>query len=857
MTDRFPLTVIQFSIVACSLLLHVTKIQAQVVDVSEPDSLLAQTDPVTTRIDSTEQADSTISTRFLQSKVEYDALDSTYLNVAENKIYMYNEAIVVYGDIKLEAGYIEFDLSNNLLYATGLADSTGELIQLPKFTQAGKTYDAAEMTYNFETKKGRIRDVVTKEGEGYLYGDKVKKINEEIMYVRGGKFTTDDRDPPDYYIKASKIKVVSDNKIITGPAYMVIADVPTPLAVPFGVFPGQGERSSGIIMPTYGENRGFGFYLREGGYYWAVSDYLDLSLTGDIYSRGGWALYGNSTYRKRYAYNGSFRLSYRLIKQGDIEIPSTYNRSNEFNINWTHEQDPKARPNARFTASVNLGSSRYFKQNTTDPNQFLTNQMTSSISYTFNNPNKPWSLTASARHSQNTQTRAFNMNFPDVSFNVQRFYPFERKVQVGSKRWYHRIGVQYRLDAQNKLDSYDSLLFRPQTFGEFRYGVRHNIPIATNFKVFKHFTVSPTATYNERWYPDQIRKEWDTDSARVEVDTLQKFGAARDFSVSAGILTKLYGMWQYRGGWLRTIRHVITPEVRFSYRPDFSDERFNMYDSYIDSNGNAVNYSYYETGIFGTAPFGESGSVSFSIINNVDAKVMARNDTTGELQKINLIESFQLGTRYNMAADSLKWSPLTFNGRTRIFKNKVTIRVDGTFDFYDLNAKGTKVDRFLWKDRRKLMRLTDINVAFGFNFQSKKQTGGKDPAVLQQRPSGDFIANPPDGYIDFSIPWKLSANYKLSYRKPTTTETITQALSFNGDISLTPNWKIGFTSGYDFESGQLSYTTFDIYRDLHSWEMRFSWVPFGYQQSYNFHVGVKASILQDLKITHRKMLGDF
>lgn len=874
---RFRPTILQFSIVLCLFLLPFSDLSAQVNETIGPDStstfvdslfavddsLYTYSDSLRAYTDSLTLADTAaaVPTGFLQSRVEYDALDSNYLNVTENKIYMYNQGVVVYGDIKLEAGYIEFDLSNNLLYARGIPDSTGEMTQLPIFTQAGKTYDAAEMTYNFETSKGRIKDVVTMEGEGYLYGDKVKKVNEDILYVRDGKFTTDDRNPPDYYIQADKIKVVTDDKIITGPAYMVIADVPTPLAVPFGVFPGQSGRASGILMPTYGENNRRGFYLRGGGYYWAMNDYMDLSLTGDIYSRGGWALYANSNYRKRYAYNGNFRLSYTVIKEGDIDIPSTYSRSNEFNINWTHNQDPKARPNSRFTATVNLGSSQYFQQNTTNPGDFLTNQMTSSISYTYNNPNQPWSLTASARHNQNTKTRAFSVTLPDVSFNVQRFYPFERRSPVGGKKWYEKIGVQYRLDARNQLDTYDSLLFRPQTLNEFEYGMRHNIPIATNFKVFNHFTVSPSATYNERWYFEQIRKSYNTDSARVETDTLQQFGAARDFNVSAGITTKLYGMWQYRGGWLRAMRHVITPSVRFSYRPDFSEPNWNMYDFYIDGDGDTVTYSYYEQGIFGTAPSGRSGTVSFQVINNLDAKVMSKRDTTGELQKINLIESFQFGTSYNMAADSLKWAPFTFNGRTRILKNKVTIRIDGAFDFYDLDAEGKKVDRFMWETQRQLMRLTSVNVAFGFRFQSKKRVEGKESRfpseMLQQQASGEFVALPPDGYVDFSIPWKFGANYKLSYRKPTTTETITQALSFNGDLSLTPNWKIGFTSGYDFKSGQLTYTTMDIYRDLHSWEMRFSWVPFGIQQSYNFHVGVKAPILQDLKVTHRKGFGDF
>ncbi len=844
-------------ILTCLLLLSTFSISAQVLNTSESDSVAITDTTSVPNLDA--ENDSLVPEKrgLLSSKVEYDALDSTFLNVAENKIYMYNEAIVTYGDIILEAGYIEFDLTNNLLYATGLADSTGELQQLPIFTQGGKTYDAGEMTYNFETSKGRIKDVVTMEGEGYLYGDKVKKVNEEILYVRDGKFTTDDRNPPDYYIKADKIKVVTDDKIITGPAYMVIADVPTPLAVPFGVFPGQSGRASGIIMPTYGENARRGFYLRGGGYYFALNDYADLSLTGDIYSRGGWALYGRSNYRKRYGYSGNLVLSYSVIKEGDIEIPSTYSKSNQFNINWTHNQDPKARPNSRFTATVNLGSSRYFQENTTNPNDFLTNQMTSSISWTYNDPRKPWTLTTSARHNQNTKTGAFSVTLPDVAFNVQRFFPFERKTQVGGKKWYEKVGFQYRADVRNQLDTYDSLVLRQETLDDFRYGVKHNIPISTNFKLLKYFSVSPSFTYNERWYFSQIRKDWNADSARVEIDTLQQFGAARDFNLSAGITTKLYGMWLYRRGALRALRHVMTPSVRFSYRPDFASEQFNMYDSYINGDGDTITYSYYEQGIFGTAPSGRSGTVSFSLINNLDAKIKSKRDTTGELTKINLIESFQFGTSYNMAAERFQWAPLTFNGRTRILKNKVTIRLDGAFDFYDYDAEGVRINQLLVRTQNKLMRLTSINLAFGFNFASKKDVKGKEKNPLQSRASGDFVLHPPDNYIDFSIPWRFGANYKLSYRKPTDTETITQTLGFNGDVSLTPNWKIGFTSGLDFKTGQLTYTTMDIYRDLHSWEMRFSWVPFGFQQSYNFHIGVKAPILQDLKVTHRKGLGDF
>jgi lipopolysaccharide assembly outer membrane protein LptD (OstA) len=849
----------------------------------EPDSLLQGIDStITLTPDSTTIEDSlvfvtpdslpnTAPKDKLDAPVQYDARDSIRISTRDKTIYLYGNAHVYYQDIELNAGYIELNYGTNILTALPALDSLGNAVELPVFKEGDSRYESQKMVYNFVSKKGNIYQVTTREGDGFLHGEKVKKVSDKVLYIKNGYFTTDDRTPPAYYIKADRIKIITNEQIITGPAYMVIADVPTPLVAPFGIFPASQTRSSGFIIPTYGENRSRGFFLRNGGYYFALNDYMDFQLTGDIYSRGGWGLYGSSNYKLRYKFSGNFLISYSVVKAGERDLPG-YTQSNDFNIKWNHNQDAKAHPSSRFSANVNAGSSTYFQYNTTNPNDYLRNQMNSAISWSYSNAEKPWSLSANLRHSQNTATRAISITLPDVAFNVQRFMPFERKVKVGKAKWYENIGAQYSMNFKNQIDSYDTLLFKDFSTDQLKYGFRHNIPISTNINLFKFVTATPQFTYNERWYFDRRIQSWDPTQQVIVYDTVNGFGAVRDFSFNTRFTTKIYGMWNYRRGKITALRHVLTPSVNVIFQPDFSEPGWGYYDEVqIDTTGRTRRYSFYDQGIYGTAPQGKQGSINLSLINNLDLKYRSFKDSVETIEKLSIFESFTFNTGYNLVADSFNLAPLTFNGRTKFFNGAMILRVDGTFDFYALDNEGIRVNQYQWERGEGLSRFTQGTVALTFNLKSKQENKparrndatspmapqteeGEDEDAVQQ---SNHLNNRFDTYVDFSVPWNLSADYNITYRKPNLETLIVQSLAFRGDFSLTPNWKMGFTSGLDMETWDLTYTTIDIYRDLYSWEMRLSWVPFGFQQSYNFYIGIKAPVLKDVRVTHRRGLGDF
>lgn len=828
------------------------------------NSALAETDTTPLAPSDSTDIDGEIP-NFISSRIEYHAEDSIRMNKTKEISYLFGNASIAYGDISLKADYIEINWNTKLLYAKGSLDSTGNLKGNPIFDEGGKVFDAREMYYNIETEKGRIIDVTTKEGEGFLRGDQVKQIDEGILFVQDGYFTTDDRVPPDYFIQANRIKLIADDKIITGPAYMVVADVPTPLVLPFGLFPAQDKRASGIVIPTYGENGNRGFFLRGMGYYWAVNDYMDLRFTADVYSRGGWATYLQSSYNKRYRHSGQLALSYNVIKIGDIELPG-YFESRDFNVRWSHRQSPVARPNSQFSATVNAGSGSYFQNNTTNPGDFLKNQLNSTINWSYNHPTQPIALSLNFAHNQNIATRSLDLTLPDMAVNVQRFYPLERRYATGGKKWYEKIGVQYSMNFKNQINTYDSLFLQPGFTDDFRAGVQHKIPIQTNFKVLKYFSMSPQFNYSERWYFNRVEKQFSGVDDAVITDTINTFFANRDFNFRTNLTTKLYGFYNFKRGNVKAIRHVATPSVAFNYRPDFSRDFWGFYGTYIDStSGEDVLYSYSENGIYGSPPTGRSGSISFDLINNLDMKRMVETDTGVREEKLALFESFQLGTSYNLASDEFALAPLRFNGRTRLFKNLLSIRMDGLYDFYALDTAGRRVNEFIWENSSRWARLTKISLAVGIQLNPERLRGttaendpteSTEPLDFSDR-SHVYRQYPYARYADFSTPWTLSADFNLRYSKPGLEATFTQAMSMRGDLSLTPHWKIGATSGYDFKNKEITYTTLDLYRDLHSWEMRLTWIPLGFQKSYNFYIAIKAPILKDVKIQRRRGLGDF
>jgi lipopolysaccharide assembly outer membrane protein LptD (OstA) len=772
------------------------------------------------------------------------------------KVLLYHQAQVNYEDIELQAEHIILNWKDNTVYAIGLPDSTGKIVGKPIFKEGGKIYHCESILYNFNSKKGKIKGMKTQDGEGYIHGDQLKKSADNSMFVEQSKYTTCSAEEPHFYISAKKLKIIPDNKIVSGPANLVIADIPTPLFIPFGFFPIQDKQSSGLIMPSYGYSANRGYYLRNGGWYFSINEHMDLALRGDIYTLGSWKLKAQSAYKKRYAYHGNFSLSYSKNLLGEKGL-SNFQDKRDFFINWTHKQDAKAHPNRRFSAKVNAGSSSFNKMNSHQSNDYLKNTLSSNVSYSYSWPGKPFNFSANLRHNQNTLNNSVSLSLPDLAFSMNRINPFERKQASGKQKWYEKISMTYTAQAKNQIETIDSLLFRRETIDQMKYGIQHKIPISSSFKLFKYINVSPSANYTERWYFNRIEKSWNEELLYVEKDTIGGMRAVRDFNTSFRLNTKIYGLYPFKSEKIKAIRHVISPSLSFTYRPDFSEEKWGYYDwTTIDTLGNEQMYSYYNEGIYRTAPSGKSGNISLSIDNNVELKVRNLNDSIAEYKKIALFKSLNFRGNYNLAADSFKLSNLTFTGRTELLP-KMSIKFNGSINPYQMDENGYRVHEYAWNDKFSLGRLT--NFSFSVNW-SLKNSDRSEPVKRPQNASEeqwDMIQDRPDDYVDFNVPWDIGLDYKYSYSKPALKKTVRQTFNIRGNLRLTEKWKIGFHSGYDFDAKDISYTSLDFYRDLHCWELRFNWIPFGFHQSYNLSINVKSAILQDLKLNKRKSFYDF
>lgn len=835
-----------------------------------PDSTLIPLDSIFITPDSVKQEDSSIisspskidtilSPDAIESRVDYEATDSMRIDMVTEKVFLYGAAQVNYENIQLNADYIELDLKNNTVFADGRPDSTGTMVGLPVFKEGPQEYNAEKITYNFESKKGKITSVRTQEGEGFIKGNEVKKSGTDVMYIRNGYYTTCNLEDPHFSLATSRLKIIPGDKIVTGPTVLKIDNIPTPLGLPFGFFPNKKGRSSGIVIPTYGDSRALGFFLRNGGFYWGINEYFDATITGDIYSLGSWGAAVTSRYKKRYKYNGNVNLSYTKRKEGFEELP-TYQEINNMFLRWNHAQDSKAKPGSRFSANVNLGSSSNFRNNLNSfSNDYLTNTFQSSITYTNSFPTKPFNLTLSARHSQNTQSEQFNINLPDVSFNFSRQFPFKNVGKIGNEWWrsiYKNLGISFRSEATNRLTVQENKL-RISEFGElsqeFKNGIRHNVPLSTSFKLLKHATVSPSVNFSETWILSSIRKTVNEEGILVR-DTVVGFERAASANFNAALNTKLYSLYQYKKGKVAAIRHVMTPSISFNFQPEISDG----IQRYTDTNGVVNRYSIFEGSIYGQPDRRRSGRVGFGLLNNLEMKVRTDKDST-ELKKIKLLENLGFSTSYDLSADSLNWAPISANGRTRIGKF-LSFQFNGTLDPYgfvtDSTGRQTRVNRSSKETQDEWLRLTNGSVAFNFRLTGKGKDGKKANEPKKSKYATDeemeMINANIDQYIDFSIPWSLNVSYNIRYSKPTNTSNVTQTLNFNGDLSLTDNWKIGATSGWDFTNNDFSYTSLNINRDLHCWQLAVNWIPFGPRQSYNITLNVKSAVLQDLKLNRRR-----
>ncbi len=790
---------------------------------------------------------------------------------------MFNKNDISYEDINLKADYVEIEFSDKTVYATGVKDSVGNDMGKPVFTMGGNSFESESMRYNYDTKKGFVKRISTEDAEGYLRGNTVKKMPDDVTNIYDGSYTTCENDTAHFKFKFKKAKVIPDKKIITGPAYLVIEDVPTPLFIPFGMFPNKKGQRSGIVIPTYGESKQRGFYFENGGYYFAINDYLDLKLLGDIYTLGSWAIKPSSNYRKLYKYSGFLNGNYAINILGE-EGSTDYSRNRDFSIRWIHNQDPKARPNSRFGANVNVVSSQYNKFNPVSSNNYLSNTFQSSINYSTSFSGK-YFLNASLNHSQNTITREMNLVLPSISFNVNRFYPFRKKVTLGKLKWYDNISVNYGMVGDNRISTYDSLLFKENIADKLKNGIKHSVQVSSgSLKLFNYIVWSINFNYTERWYSQKHIKSWRSDTLYLDegpvygyvgTDTIYGFNAARDFNFGTTLSTTLYGMYAYKGGPIKAIRHVMKPSFSFNIRPDFGTQGWGYYKYYINSEGEKEKYSIYNGFIYGTPEDGRSGSIGFRLSNNLEMKVRSEKDTITGTKKIVLIEDFSLSTSYDIAKDSLNLSRLSLSGRTTLFK-KLMINYTSSFDPYALDSLGRRINKFEWEVNRRLFRTEQQTWRMGLSLQlpfdkpkqEKKSTAGT-PQELQD------VNENIEGYVDWTIPWTLNFSYDLNYNiaysykngywdyDVTKAKKLIQTLSVNGNVKITPKWDFGFRSGWDFENNELTYTSIDISRDLHCWEMRFSWIPIGFRQSWNFTINIKSSMLQDLKLDKKKDYRDY
>lgn len=794
-----------------------------------------------------------------EDRVNYSSKDSITIDLSLKKVFLYNESKIKYQGIELESGEMSINFKTKSLSAQGIMDSNNNMVQYPIFKEKGTEYRSTNIDYNFDTKKGYIKGVFTKEGEGYLHGEKVKKVDDKTMYISHGKFTTCDLDHPHFSINFSKAKAITQDKIITGPAWFSIMDIPLPLGIPFGYFPFTSTKQSGLLIPTYGYAQNRGYYLRNLGWYFAINDYVDLIAQGDIYTNLSWAVNLRSNYVKRYKYRGNLELRFEENKTGIKNTPS-YSSSTDFKLRWTHQQDAKSNPNSNFSANVNLVS-RSFNQYAVNVSDYFNNTTTSSIAYS-RKLGKKFNLTANLGESYNINTGSINLDLPSITLSSSQFYPFRKKQSKGKQSWYENISFTYRTSLVNNINTIDSLLFTQEVFRNMRNGMSHSIPIQSSVKILKHFNWTNSINYNERWYLNSTIKQYNPITDLVDKDTVFGFISNRDVSFNTSLTTRLYGMFAFKKGYIKALRHVINPSLSMNFTPDFSDPSLGFYNFYLDKLGNKVFYSKTEDGMFGSPPRGKSGIVSFNLGNNLEMKVGSKKDSIKNERKIVLLESFNISTGYDLAKDSVNWQPLRITARTTLFQ-RLVINYSASYTPYVINQSGQLTNEFLYNKEKILFKNQNSQWDLNLNWQlnSKKsntQTSTDNISPTEQTYSPFANPNEVFGYnVDFTIPWSLNlglnfsrlSSYIVALANYQT--NLSSVLSAKGDINLTNKWKIGFTSGYDFINKDFTYTSIDFYRDLHCWEMRMNWIPFGPRAGWNFTIAVKASMLQDLKYEMR------
>ncbi len=810
------------------------------------------------------QDSSKVDTLDLQISDDFDqpilseGKDSTQIEFTDNGIlvHIYGEGSVKFQDADLKADYIRFNTKTKVAFARGTKDSLDNIKGKPVFKQGKEELTMDSMHFNLSTKKAKIYGVVTRQDDGFMHGSVVKRQPDQSIHIAKGKYTTCDADHPHFYLALTKAKTTPGSTTVLGPSYFVLMDVPTPLFLPFALIPKSSSRQSGILFPSFGEEASRGFFIRDGGYYFAFNDHMDLALTGSYWTLGSWQISARSQYLWRYKFSGGFNLSFARNVVGDKNGPD-YQTSDAFSANVQLTQDPKFRPNSTLSVSVNYASSSYKRYNETTLNNALTNTTQSSINYSQRFPNTPFDFNIGGNMSHNTRDSVINLNLPSINFNVARITPFKKKNRSGKTKWYEDIGFTLTTQFQNSVNAKEKEFSDiNRLFKKMRNGIQYTPSISLSLTDLIPFvTVSPSISYNGRFYFQQIRQTWvDEDSLQyIRKDTIRGLTHSYNFSTGISLSTRLYGMYQFnQTGLIRAIRHVATPNLSFSWNPDFSDKMWGMYrEVQTDTLGTTKRYAIHEGGIYGTAGQGQVMSMGFGLDNTLEMKVRSKKDTVKGTQIIKILEGLRISGSYNFLADSMKLSTLPFSGRTTIWK--IGINFSGTLNPYGIDKEGRVVKDWALKVNKQLVRLTSFRFSFGYSFNREEKYNNSEPypvyhAFDPHQKYQDMLFR----YADFSLPWSLNVNYSFDYSKNGWTPKISQTLGFSGDVSLGKKWKIGIQSGWDFQAMKISSTSINLHRDLHCWELRFSWIPIGSWQSWNFGINIKSAILKDLKYEKNK-----
>ena len=833
----------------------------------------------TTKIDSLSTNKS--SSDGISDPINYHAEDSIIYDITNKKIYLFGQGQIDYQSINITGDLIDVDQTNYTITAKGKEDSLGNIAANPVLKDDGKSYTAKKFSYNFKTKKGKVYEVITEDGGGYVRLGEGKRTDDSSWFGKNVWFTTcNQTDHPHFYIQARKAKIVPNKLIVTGPANLIIADIPTPLYLPFGIFPLKQGQRSGLIFPQYGDRGNLGFFLRGGGYYFSIKDKVGLSLTGDIYTRGSWGIGTSISYAARYKCRGGITFNYFRTRPVNPELPNSKG-SNDFTFKWNHTQESQARPFSSFSAAVNFQTSTYNQNNSVYgivTQNLLNTVLNSNINYVKSWRGMPFQLSLSAQHNQNLRTKLVRIDLPIINFNISRVNPFKSKVAKAKSKWYENIGVNYQLEAKSLISTYDSLLFKTSALNQIQYGIRQTTNIDAPFSLFKYLKVNPNFAFTERFYFKSVNKTWnpetlyilrdtanlkyDTINGRIITDTIQKFRAVHEFNLGINFSTKLTGIFKFKKGAVKALRHVFTPSAGFTYHPNFGASKWNYWSSVqSDHLGNIQKYSRFENSsqLYGVPGDGLQGAINFGINNDFELKAYSKKDTINHEKKIPLLDNLSLRSSYNFAADSLRLSPFSIGVNSRAISN---MRLNFTMDLdpYAVDINGKRYNTFLWKAKHKLLRVTNANFNISGTFASKNRlpdnTGMAGLTTKTTEEEKEFVLKNPEYYYDFTVPWSITFAYNFNLRRAISnqrdTSILTQTITSSIDFNLTPKWKVSASSGFDFMHLQPTLTQLNVIRDLHCWELSFNWTAYPVQyQTYMITVRVKSPILQDLKLTKR------